>query len=94
MSTPIPHVAAATTKSLATKGGLRLNFALLIGNEACGWTAQPEHFCSNLPGRAQTANHPLSFIEYPGMFHVWMAAPIPGAQQALGDVARLKTGSG
>lgn len=44
-----------------------------------------------LQDKARQANHPLAFIEYPGMFHVWMAAPIPEARQALDDVACFMT---
>lgn len=39
--------------------------------------------------RAAKEKHPLSFIEYPGMFHVWMGAPIPEAGAALNDVAEF-----
>lgn len=46
-----------------------------------------------LRDKARQVNHPLSFVEYPSMFHVWMAAPIPEAQQALDDVARFMMGS-
>lgn len=41
--------------------------------------------------KARQANHLLTFIEYPGMFHVWMAAPIPEAQRALDDIASFFT---
>lgn len=41
--------------------------------------------------KARKANHLLTFLEYPDMFHVWMAAPIPEAQQALDDVAYFMT---
>jgi len=36
---------------------------------------------------AARSGHPVQFMSYPDMFHVWMAAPIPEAEQALNDVA-------
>lgn len=39
--------------------------------------------------KAAQANHPLAFVEYPDMFHVWMGAPIPEARAALDEVAQF-----
>lgn len=36
---------------------------------------------------ARLAGHPLHFIPYQDMLHVRMAAPIPEACEALGDMA-------
>lgn len=40
-----------------------------------------------LRDQARLSGHALRFIPYQGLFHVWMAAPIPEADQALDDVA-------
>jgi monoterpene epsilon-lactone hydrolase len=40
-----------------------------------------------LRDQAMAMHHPLTYLEYPGMFHVWMAAPIPEAASALDQVA-------
>lgn len=37
--------------------------------------------------QARLAGHQLHFMPYQDMFHVWMAAPIPEAGEALDDVA-------
>lgn len=42
-----------------------------------------------LRDQANAVRHPLTYLEYPGMFHVWMAAPIPEAASALDQVARF-----
>lgn len=42
-----------------------------------------------LRDKAVATSQPLSFIEYPDMFHVWMGAPIPEARSALDDVAQF-----
>lgn len=42
-----------------------------------------------LRDKAVETNQPLTFIEYPDMFHVWMGAPIPEARNALDDVAQF-----
>ncbi|OYU30611.1 MAG: hypothetical protein CFE39_12515 [Comamonadaceae bacterium PBBC2] len=41
---------------------------------------------------AAAAQHPLRFLEYPDMFHVWMGAPIPEAHAALDAVAEFLRG--
>lgn len=38
---------------------------------------------------AAATQHPLTFLEYPDMFHVWMGAPIPEARTALDEVAAI-----
>lgn len=40
-----------------------------------------------LRDRARAAGHPLEHVEHPGMFHVFMAAPIPEARRALDALA-------
>lgn len=44
-----------------------------------------------LRDQASAMRHPLTYFEYPEMFHVWMAAPIPEAASALDQVARFMT---
>ena len=42
-----------------------------------------------LRNRAAEAKLPLTFFEYPDMFHVWMGAPIPEGRAALDEVAQF-----
>ena len=42
--------------------------------------------------KAQSLRFPLLFREYEGLFHLWMAAPVPEAGQALDEVAAFLRG--
>jgi len=37
--------------------------------------------------KAKSEGATLQFHEYEGLFHVWMAAPIPEAKKALDEIA-------
>jgi monoterpene epsilon-lactone hydrolase len=41
--------------------------------------------------KARAAGHPIEYHEKPGLFHVWMGAPIPEAKEALDAAARFLT---
>lgn len=43
---------------------------------------------------ARQNGHPLRFMSHAEMFHVWMAAPIPEAEQALDEVASFMRETG
>lgn len=39
--------------------------------------------------KARKGNHPVTYHEKPGLFHVWMGAPIPEAQEAFNVASRF-----
>lgn len=45
-----------------------------------------------LRDKARAEGHPLQYLEYDAMFHIWMLSPIPEGRQALKDIVAFIKG--